>query len=129
LRFADPTLLVILYHIWYSDLMLMSWVVEFVNAAARKEVMSLPLDLQARFAQFVSVIEGAGLERLAGNHAKHLEGKLWELRMKGKDGIARSIYVTRHPRRVVILYSFVKKSQKTPEAALEIARKREKEVQ
>jgi phage-related protein len=105
------------------------WVVEFVNEAARDEVRALPIDLRGRFAQFVSVIEGPGLDRLTGKHAKQLDGKLWELRMKGKDGIARSIYVTRHPRRVVILYSFVKKSQKTPATALEIARKREKEVQ
>ncbi len=27
-------------------------------------------------------------------HVKHLGGKLWEMRMKGKDGIARAIYVT-----------------------------------
>lgn len=109
--------------------MLASWVVEFVNEAAQEEVAALPFDLRTRFAQFVSVIEGHGLERLAGKYAKQLDGKLWELRMKGKDGIARSIYVTRHPKRVVILYSFVKKSQKTPTKALEIARKREKEVQ
>lgn len=36
----------------------------------------------------------AGLERLRELYVKHLEGRLWEMRMKGKDGIARAAYVT-----------------------------------
>ncbi|MBV8564412.1 MAG: type II toxin-antitoxin system RelE/ParE family toxin [Methylobacteriaceae bacterium] len=27
-------------------------------------------------------------------HVRHLEGKLWELRLTGRDGIARALYVT-----------------------------------
>jgi phage-related protein len=48
--------------------------------------------------------------------------------MKGKDGIARAIYVTAIGERVVVVHAFVKKSQKTPGRALEIARARAKEV-
>ena len=62
-------------------------------------------------------------------YVKHLEGKLWEMRMKGKDGIARSIYVAATGQRVVILHSFMKKTQKTPQSALETARTRAKEVE
>jgi ribosome-binding protein aMBF1 (putative translation factor) len=40
---------------------------------------------------------------------KHLEGKLWEMRMKGRDGIARSLYVTAAGRRVIVLRTFVKR--------------------
>ncbi len=61
-------------------------------------------------------------------YVKHLEGKLWEMRMKGKDGIARAIYLTAKGERVVVLHAFVKKTQKTPPRALEIARERAKEV-
>jgi phage-related protein len=61
-------------------------------------------------------------------HIKHLEGKLWEMRMKGKDGIARAIYVTASGERVVVVHAFTKKTQKTPARALETARNRAKEV-
>jgi len=61
-------------------------------------------------------------------YVKHLEGKLWEIRMKGKDGIARAIYTTAKGERVVVLHAFVKKAQKTPQRSLEIARERAKEV-
>lgn len=48
--------------------------------------------------------------------------------MKGRDGIARAIYVAASGRRVVILHAFVKKAQKTPRRAIEIAKRRMKEV-
>jgi phage-related protein len=59
---------------------------------------------------------------------KHLEGKLWELRMAGRDGISRAIYVTAAGRRVVVVRVFIKKTQKTPPRELELARQRAKEV-
>ena len=59
---------------------------------------------------------------------KHLEGKLWELRMTGRDGIARAIYVTAAGRRVVVVRVFIKKTQKTPPRELDIARQRAREV-
>jgi phage-related protein len=61
-------------------------------------------------------------------YVKHLEDKLWEMRMKGKDGIARAIYVTAKGERVVVVHAFVKKAQRTPAGALAIARERAKEV-
>ena len=60
---------------------------------------------------------------------KHLEDKLWELRLKARSGIARAIYVTAVGSRVVIIRVFVKKSQKTPQRELELARQRAKEVE
>ena len=60
---------------------------------------------------------------------KPLEGKLWELRITGKDGIACAIYVTAQGQRVAIVRIFVKKTQKTPPRELELARQRVKEVE
>jgi phage-related protein len=59
---------------------------------------------------------------------KHLEQKLWELRITGRDGISRVIYVTAAGRRVIVLRVFIKKTQKTPAHEIEIARQRAKEV-
>lgn len=62
-------------------------------------------------------------------YVKHLEGKLWEMRLKGRDGIARSVYVTATGKRVVVLRTFVKKTLKTPPRELKLARARAKEIE
>jgi phage-related protein len=59
---------------------------------------------------------------------KPLGHKLWEIRMKGRSGIARAIYVTATGQRIVVLHAFVKKTQKTPRSAIEMALKRAEEV-
>jgi len=50
------------------------------------------------------------------------------MRMKGRDGISRAVYVTARGRRVVVVRVFVKKTQKTPVREIEIALQRAKEV-
>lgn len=74
------------------------------------------------------LIEAVGFEGLPHDTVKHLDGKLWEIRVKAKSGISRSIYVTVAGRRVVIVRVFVKKTQKTPQRELDTARKRASEV-
>lgn len=100
------------------------WQVGFVSDVALAEVEGLTPDLRDRFERLRSRIETVGLERLHEPHAKHVEGKLWELRMSGRDGIARSLYVAQVGQRVVILRTFVKKTQKLPrrEIATALAR-------
>ena len=72
----------------------------------------------------IGMIETKGLEQLPRNLSRHLDDKLWELRIRGRDGIARAIYVTITGKRVVILRAFVKKTQKTPPQELRLARQR-----
>ena len=50
------------------------------------------------------------------------------MRVKGRDGIARTIYVTARRRRVVIVHVFRKKTRKTPRAALKLALSRAREL-
>jgi phage-related protein len=59
---------------------------------------------------------------------KHLQQSLWEMRMKGRDGISRAIYVTASGKRVVIVRAFIKKSQKTPQREIKLALQRAKEL-
>jgi|GEM_PF-570301 len=84
-------------------------------------------DVQAGFRRIVDMIENYGLERIQEPFVKQVTGKLWEIRVKGKDGIARAMYVTKMSKRVVILHVFVKKTQTTPKAAIDLAIKRAKE--
>ena len=53
---------------------------------------------------------------------------LFEIRAKGKEGIGRSFFCVVKGREVVILHSFIKKSQKAPKKEIELARTRMKEV-
>lgn len=61
-------------------------------------------------------------------HTKFLEDGLIELRVKGKEGIARIFYCTLIEKRIIMLHSFIKKSNKTPKKEIQIARGRMKEV-
>jgi len=61
-------------------------------------------------------------------HTKALGNGLFELRLKGVEGIARVCYCTLARQRIVMLHCFVKKSQKTPTADLQLAQARLKEV-
>jgi phage-related protein len=51
-----------------------------------------------------------------------------EIRVSGRDGIARGIYIYASGKRIIVLRVFIKKTQKTPSAALEIATKRAKQA-
>ena len=48
--------------------------------------------------------------------------------VKGKVNIARSIYFIATKRKIIVLHTFIKKTQKTPSKALDIAKQRMKEV-
>ena len=107
----------------------MAWTVNFLDDTARAELDPLPVDMRARFERIVTLITDHGLEKVREPYVKHLEDKLWEMRLTGKTGIARSIYITASEQRVVVLRTFVKKTQKTPRRELELARTRAKEVE
>lgn len=106
----------------------MVWRVEVLNDAVLAELDALPVDMRAKLDRIVGLIESFGLENVGGPHLKHLRGKLWEMRMKGRDGIARAIYVTASGKRVVIVHAFRKRTQKTPPSALRLAAARAEEV-
>jgi phage-related protein len=107
---------------------MVTWIVEVLDARVEDEIENLPADMRARFRRIVELIQNHGLERVREPHVKHLEGPLWEMRIKGKDGISRAIYVTARGRRAVVLRVFIKKTQKTPRLEIDLALERAKEV-
>lgn len=92
------------------------------------EFGGLSKDMQARFVRISELIEAYGIEHVGMPHVRHLDGKLWEMRAKGKAGISRGIYVAITGRRVVILRIFVKKTEKTPRSEILLALDRLKEL-
>lgn len=106
-----------------------AWTVETLNETVDAEIEALPADMRARLARIANLIEGMGIERVGEPHVKHIEGRLWEMRLKGRSGISRALYVTGSGQRVVIVRVFVKKIEKTPRREIELALARAKAVQ
>ena len=107
----------------------MNWRVDVLNQSVVGEIDALPPDMRAKLDHIVRMIEELGLHQVREPYIKALRGKLWEIRIKGRDGIARVIYVTVKERRIVILHAFRKKTRKTPEAAIRTALSRMKELE
>src|SRR5271165_1911616 len=106
----------------------MPWTVETLSATVDSEVEALPEDMRARLARIATLIEEKGLEHMGEPHVRHVEGRLWEMRLKGRSGISRALYVTAVGRRVIIVRVFVKKTEKTPRSEIELALFRAKSV-
>jgi phage-related protein len=104
----------------------LSWTVETLNETVEAEVETLPEDMRARLARIALLIEQKGAWRVGEPHVKHVEGRLWEMRMKGRSGVSRALYVTAASQRVVILRIFVKKTGKTPRREIDLALSRAK---
>ena len=79
------------------------------------------------FLHIAEMIEEFG-PALGSPYTKALGDGLFEIRAKGREGIGRSFFCTVKGQEVIILNSFIKKSQKIPKKELKIARQRLKEV-
>ena len=98
----------------------MTWTVD-LDPAAEAELLAMPPDIRARFLHVAELLEAFGPRQVGMPHVRHLEGKLWEMRLTGRDGIARAVYFARTGQRLTVLHVFIKKTQKTPRKALETA--------
>ena len=89
--------------------------------------MNVPVTLQARYIGLTDrMIEYA--PNLGLPHTDAFGGGLFELRLKGAEGIARVFFCTMIGQEIVMLHSFIKKTQKTPEKELKLAKQRMKEL-
>ncbi len=103
--------------------MISSWSVTF-HPLAEQELLALPADMQARCLRIADLLEEFGPTRVGRPHVRPLGAKLWEMRMRGRDGIARAVYVAVQERRLLVLHVFVKKTEATPRHAIDTALKR-----
>lgn len=89
--------------------------------------MNLPDTLQARYIGLAQRMVEYG-PHLGLPHTEAFGSGLFELRLKGAEGIARVLFCTMVKQEIVMLHSFIKKTQKTPQKELNIARLRMKEL-
>lgn len=61
-------------------------------------------------------------------HTKAIDRGLFELRVKSKEGIARVFFCTKIGKKIIMLHSYIKKSQKIPKREFKIAVSRMNEV-
>ena len=99
------------------------WTV-IMHPLSEPELLALPADMKARFLHIAELLELFGPQRVGLPHIRPLESKLWEMRMQGRDGIARAVYAAVQDRRLLVLHVFVKKTQATPRSAIATALKR-----
>ena len=88
--------------------------------------MNLPVTLQARFIGLTDRMMEHG-PNLGLPHTDAFGGGLFELRLKGAEGIARVFFCLIVKQQIVMLHSFMKKTQKTPDKELKLAKQRMKE--
>ena len=89
--------------------------------------MALPATVQARYINLTRRMAEFG-PNLGLPHTDAFGGGLFELRLKGAEGLARVFFCTLVDKDIVMLHCFVKKSQKTPAKELNIARNRLQEI-
>lgn len=105
----------------------MTWKVSFYDEEVEKETLALPPSVQANFVHIVEMIEEFGAN-LGRPHTAPLGQGLFEIRAKGKEGIARSLFCIVKNQEIIILLTAIKKSDKLPKRLMELARKRMKEL-
>ena len=105
----------------------MEWQVTFFNQEVEIKTLSFPKGILANFLHIAEMIEEFG-PALGLPYTKALGEGLFEIRAKGREGIGRSFFCTLKGKKVIVLHSFIKKSQKTPKNEMRLARKRFKEV-
>ena len=105
----------------------MSWIIDYFSEEVRLEIESLPMGMRASYTRLTELLEEFGLD-LRMPHSRAMGGGLFELRPRGREGIARVFYCMKVGRKIVMLHSFIKKTNETPKRELDIARRRQREV-
>ena len=105
----------------------MKWQIKYFNNNLEDDILNLPEGLLARYLRLTDLMLQFGAN-LGLPHTKAIESGLFELRVKSKEGIARVFFCTKIGKKIVMLHSFIKKSQKTPKNEINIAKSRMKEV-
>ena len=102
----------------------MDYAIEYASDAVAEEILALPDALAARYVVLTRRMIAVG-PNLGVPHTAAIGGGLFELRLKGQEGIARVFFCTLVGRRVMVPHAFIKK---TPLREIETARKRMTEV-
>lgn len=105
----------------------MTWKIDYYNEDLQTKILRFPKSILARYVRLTDRMKEYGAD-LGMPHTKPLGTGLFELRLKGEEGIARIFYCTKVGKQIFMLHCFIKKTDKIPKRELDIARKRMEEV-
>ncbi len=105
----------------------MAYSISYYSREVQEDIMSLPVTLQARYIGLTQRMLEYG-PNLGLPHTDTFGGGLFELRLKSAEGIARVFFCTMVEQEIIMLHSFIKKTQKTPLKELKLAKQRMKEL-
>ena len=105
----------------------MDYTITYYSESVQEQILDLPDTLAARYVVLTRRMVAIG-PNLGEPHTKAFGDGLFELRLKGAEGIARIFFCTLMGKRIVMLHSFIKKSDRTPRRELDVAYSRLKEI-
>ena len=104
----------------------MGWKITYYSEKVQNETFALPKGILANFLR-VELIEEFGPD-LGRPHTAPLGDGLFEIRVKGREGIGRSVFCVLRDKKIVILLTVIKKTEKIPKRQIDIVKKRKQEV-
>ena len=105
----------------------MEYTISYYSDNVQAQITDLPDTLAARYVVLTRRMIALG-PNLGEPHTKAFGEGLFELRLKGAEGVARVFFCTLVGRRIVMLHSFIKKTDRTPLRERSVAETRMKEV-
>ena len=109
----------------------MKWEIEFYDASVEEDALGLPKGIKAKFIKISELIEEFG-PNIGKPYVDTIKGKdcqgLFEMRPRGKEGIARAFFCTIVKQKIIILSVVIKKADKVRKSELETAKRRMKEI-
>ena len=107
--------------------MTMNWTITYYSESVQEEILAMPAGFIGRYIRYADRMESYGPD-LGMPHTRAMGDGLFELRLKGAEGIARVFYCKMIGKKIVVLHQIIKKTDKTPTRELVIARRRMKEI-
>lgn len=99
-----------------------------LSKRVQKELEELGKEALAEIQHTVELMSKAGTFAIGMPHVRKLQNPLWEIRVSDRQGIARAVFASVIKGEIVILHTFRKKTQQTPQQAIDLALKRLKEA-
>lgn len=105
----------------------MDYTISYYSDDLQEQITELPDTLAAKYVVLTRRMIALG-PNLGEPHTKAFGDALFELRLKGAEGIARVFFCTLVGKLIVMLHSFVKKSDRMPVRGRVLAENRMKEI-
>lgn len=111
----------------FDNIAMKNWTILYYSERVKRDVFALPTGILAGYLRLIEMMEEYGAD-LRMPHSRAMGDGLFELRPRGREGVGRVFYCSQVGNELVILHSFVKKTQETPGDEVRIAHRRMKEV-